>query len=69
MLEIQVAEIDAGAEQRSEGAVQSAGVKSRGQQQAGFGEVEGLVIEGSCGNEYMSQARTRAGGTAYRYAA
>ena len=47
MLEIQVAEVDAGTEQRAERALQAGGVQSRGQQEAGFGELERLGHAGS----------------------
>ena len=40
MLEIQVAEIDAGAEQAAEGALQAVQVESGGRQQARFGDGE-----------------------------
>src|SRR5690606_28643600 len=42
MLEVQVAEIDAGAEQRTERAFQAAGVEARGQQEAGLGDLQRL---------------------------
>ncbi len=41
VLEIEVAEIDARAEQRAEGAFEATGVEAGRQQEAGFGELDG----------------------------
>ena len=41
MLEVQVTEVDAGAEQRAEGTVQAGGIQPTGDEQAGLGEGQG----------------------------
>lgn len=43
MLEVQVAEVDAGAQQGAEGAVEMAGIQAGGKQQPGFGQSQGGV--------------------------
>ncbi len=47
MLEIQVAKVDAGAEQCAEGALQAGGIEAGRKQQAGFGEAEGVFGHGT----------------------
>jgi hypothetical protein len=47
VLELQVAEVDAGAEQRAKGADEPAGVQACGEQQARFGEAQGLAHDDS----------------------